>query len=253
MRKNTHWAMLCLFSLCTIWHPSLQADEVPHDIKVAAEDNWAPFANHDGKGLSHDLINRAFSLMNMSVDTVVVPYARGVVMADRGLVDAVFNLQKEQSTVDRFIFGSQPLFSTTASFYQNNAHPIAAHTKWNIAKNTTVGIIEGYEYGDELAKLTHLKLIKVRNHNQLINLLLLNRLDAVIMYDQVAKQYLTEMGVSDVISKSVHNHTGELYLAFSKHNPNAKQLADKLDQGLKALKQDGSYDKIMGSTQTSIE
>ncbi|QYJ87966.1 transporter substrate-binding domain-containing protein [Shewanella mesophila] len=253
MRKYTQWAVPCLFSICIMLHPSLQADDKPHHIKVAAEDNWAPFADHNGKGLSHDLINQAFSLMNISVDTIVVPYARGLVMADRGLVDAVFNLHKELSTEDRFIFGSEPLFSTTASFYQNDAYPITAHTKWNIPKNTTVGIIEGYEYGDELANLTHLKLVKVKNHSQLINLLLLNRLDAVIMYDQVAKQYLAEMGVSDVISKSVHNHTGELYLAFSKRSPYAKQFADMLDQGLKALHQDGRYDKIMSSLQTSIK
>jgi polar amino acid transport system substrate-binding protein len=114
-----------------------------------------------------------------------------------------------------------------------------------------VGIIESYEYGNELVHLNHLKLVEVSNHNQLINLLLLNRLDAVIMYDQVAKKYLAEMGVANVISKSVHNHTGDLYLAFSKQNPNAELFAKKLDQGLKALKQDNSYDKIMASMQTS--
>ncbi|QYK00457.1 substrate-binding periplasmic protein [Shewanella psychrotolerans] len=253
MLKYVQWTMQCLFAICLMWHPSLQADQIPHNIKIAAEDNWAPFADHNGKGLSHDLIYQAFSRMNINVDTIVVSYARGLVMADSGLVDGVFNLHKEQSTVNRFIFGSEPLFSTTASFYQNNAHPITAQTKWDIPKNSKIGIIEGYEYGDELINLTHLNIVKVNNHNQLINLLLLNRLDAIIMYDQVAKQYINEMGVSNVISKSVPNHKGELYLAFSKHSPSAQLFADKLDQGLKSLKQDGSYNKIMGSIQTSIE
>ncbi|OEG73536.1 amino acid ABC transporter substrate-binding protein [Shewanella colwelliana] len=225
----------------------LNADNRNNTIHLAAEDNWAPFADHDGKGLSHQLINGAFSRVNIDVESTVVSYARGLVMAKKGLVDGVFNLHKEQGTENQFIFGEEPLFSTQASFYHNNAHPIMIADKWAIPPGTRVGVIEGYEYGDELAQLTQLKLIQVANHHQLINLLLLSRIDMVIMYDQVAKQYLNQMGVEQVIGKSVHNHTGILYVAFSKENPQAIHYAAMLDQGLRELKKDGSYNRILAS------
>ncbi|WP_394204834.1 substrate-binding periplasmic protein [Shewanella waksmanii] len=219
--------------------------EGPKSVKLAAEDNWAPFADHSGTGLSHQLINDAFSRMQVQVNSIIVPYARGVKMAQQGQVDGVFNLVKEQSTEHLFIFGQQPLFTASASFYQNNNHPLNVDDKYQLPQGTRVGIIEGYEYGDELVELTHLQLLRVSNHNQLINLLLLNRIDAAIMYNQVADQYLSKMNVTREISPQFHNHTGVVYLAFSKQNPDAQLLADTLDAGLLALKADGRYQQIM--------
>ncbi|QLE87861.1 amino acid ABC transporter substrate-binding protein [Shewanella sp. Scap07] len=229
-------------SLIAIANPAVTP---PASVKLAAEDNWAPFADQSGQGLSHQLINRAFSRMQVNVDSIIVPYARGLKMAQQGQVDGVFNLVKEQSTEHLFVFGQQPLFTASASFYQNNRHPLKVSTKHQLPAGTRIGIIEGYEYGDELIHLDQLELLAVSNHNQLINLLLLNRIDAAIMYDQVAKQYLQRMQVSRDISRQFHNHTGVVYLAFSKQNPDAQTLADTLDAGLLALKADGSYQQIM--------
>ena len=245
--------MLALFSLTATSQELNMAPtdgpSTPLKVKLAAEDNWAPFADPYGKGLSHRLVKQAFARSNVDVDSLVVSYARGVVMTKQGIVDGVFNLHKERKTQEAFVFGKEPLFTTSASFYQNNAHPLQAEDKWHLPQGLLVGIIKGYEYGDELSQLKQLRLVEVDNHNQLINLLLLNRIDAAIMYDEVANQYLGQMGVAKVISRSVHNHTGDLYVAFSKQRPNAQLFADKLDQGLKALKQDGSYQSIMNSLQ----
>lgn len=241
MLRHALILLLCLTS------SGLQADESIHSIKLAAEDNWAPYAEATGSGLSHALINSAFSRVGIEVDSIVVPYSRAVVMARKGIVDGVFNLIKEKSTQDQFIFGKQPLFSATTSFYQNNQAPITVENKWQLPAGTKVGIINGHEYGDELEKLKHLKIIKLSNHNQLINLLLLNRIDTAIMYDRVAQQYIDKMRVSSEIAPSFINHTGQVYLAFSKLNPQAKQLARMLDTGLTALKSDGSYQQIMRS------
>lgn len=216
-------------------------------IKLAAEDNWAPFARATGTGISHSLINSAFSRVGIDVNSIVVPYSRGLVMAQKGLVDGVFNLVKEKSTQDHFIFGNEPLFSATASFYQNTNSPIQVSDKWQLPPNTKVGIIDGYEYGDQLLLLPNIHILKLSNHNQLINLLLLDRIDLAIMYDLVAEQYIGQMGVSADIKQTFTNHTGQVYLAFSKKNPEAESLAKLLDSGLNALKQDGSYQKIMAS------
>ncbi|MCG9697285.1 transporter substrate-binding domain-containing protein [Shewanella sp. Isolate11] len=248
MIKLSRWAYLGSMLLLLISQHPVQAEQTEmSSIKLAAENNWAPFADHDGQGLSHTLINEAFAREGINVDSIVVSYARGVVMAQQGAVDGVFNLHKEQANQDKFIFGNEPLFSASAYFYQNNSHPLNVNSKWDIPKNSIVGIIRGYDYGDELKSLTQLKFIEVDNHHQLINLLLLNRIDTAIMYEKVANQYLTTMGVTHVINKSVHNHTGDLYLAFSQSRPHSKLFAEKLDQGIRALKSDGRYQQIMSS------
>lgn len=228
-----------------------QAEEVHFNnvqtVKLAAEDNWAPFAKSSGTGISHSLINSAFSRVGVEVESIVVPYSRGLVMAKKGIVDGVFNLVKEKSTQDHFIFGKEPLFSATASFYQNAKNTTVADDKWGFPPNTKIGIIEGYEYGDELLSLPNIHILTLSNHNQLINLLLLERIDLAIMYDLVAEQYIDQMGVSKDILPTFTNHTGQVYLAFSKENPEAESLARLLDKGIISLKQDGSYQKIMAA------
>ncbi|MCJ8303553.1 transporter substrate-binding domain-containing protein [Shewanella sp.] len=247
--KAIIFASSTLLSPCSYAHVDDTNQQAPRVIKLAAEDNWAPFANASGTGISHSIINSAFSRVGIEVKSIVVPYSRAVVMAKKGLVDGVFNLVKEKSTENHFIFGEQPLFSATASFYQNAKTPVQAVDKWQLPPNTKVGIIQGYEYGDELNLLPNVHIFKLANHNQLINLLLLDRIDLAIMYDLVADQYIQRMGVATAIEKTFTNHTGQVYLAFSKHNPQAETLAKLLDTGLISLQQDGSYQKIM----TSIE
>jgi len=242
LRPRALSLLLCLISY------SLAADDMAKTIKLAAEDNWAPYAESSGSGLSHSLINSAFSRVGIKVDSIVVPYARAVVMAKKGIVDGVFNLIKQASTQDQFIFGKQALFSATASFYQNNQSPLDVESKWQLPQNTKVGIIDGYEYGDELSELPNIQIIKLSNHHQLINLLLLNRIDTAIMYDLVAEQYIDQMRVASEIGSTFINHTGQVYLAFSKENPESEYLAQMLDTGLTALKNDGSYQQIMTSS-----
>ena len=220
----------------------------PLKITLAAEDGWPPFADQVGSGISHNLIKQAFQQVNVEVSTIVVPYSRGLIMTERGSVDGVFNVTREQSTVNRFVFGNVPLFTATASFFFTKDKPVSLTDKWQIPINSVVGIIEDYEYGDdflELVKQRKLHIIKVDSQRQLINLLLVERIDAAIMYDLVADVYIKQMGVKDAIYSTFNNHTSEIFVAFSKKNPQSIHLSKLLDEGLLRLKKQGKYDKLL--------
>lgn len=217
-------------------------------VSLAAEDSWPPFADQFGKGISHALLKAAYGQVGIKVEYVVVPYSRGLRMAEKGNVDGVFNVAKEISTEDKFIFGQQPLFTTSASFYQSNQKPTSATHKSQLAPHTVVGIIEGYEYGDEFSKLVtdnQLTVFTATSQKQLINLLLVNRIDLAVMFDLVAKVHLSQMGVEQDINLAFSNHSSDIYVAFSKQSPNAHYLAQKLDEGLLKLKSQGQYATLL--------
>jgi polar amino acid transport system substrate-binding protein len=217
-------------------------------INLAAEDSWPPFADQFGKGISHTLLKAAYGQVGIKVEYVVVPYSRGLRMAEKGNVDGVFNVAKEISTEDKFIFGQQPLFTTSASFYQSNQKPTSATHKSQLAPHTVVGIIEGYEYGDEFSKLVtdnQLTIFTATSQKQLINLLLVNRIDLAVMFDLVAKVHVSQMGAEQDISPAFSNHSSDIYVAFSKKSPNAHYLAQKLDEGLLKLKSQGQYATLL--------
>ncbi|CAM4355091.1 ABC transporter substrate-binding protein [Shewanella denitrificans] len=219
-----------------------------NSIILAAEDSWPPFADQFGKGISHQLVKSAFAEVGIRVETLVVPYSRGLRMAERGNVDGVFNVTREVSTQDKFIFGQQPLFQASASFYQHKSHPISAKSKYDLAPKAVIGVIKGYEYGDEFPQLVKQKdwvLFIANNQMQLINMLLVNRIDLAVMFDAVAKEQLTQMGVNEEIQPIFNNHQSDIFVAFSKQQPNSSLLAKKLDEGLIKLKSQGQYAKLL--------
>jgi polar amino acid transport system substrate-binding protein len=125
----------------------------PLKITLAAEDSWPPFADEVGNGISHNLIRQAFKQVDVDVSTIVVPYTRGLIMTERGSVDGVFNVTKEQSTINRFIFGNEPLFTVTASFFFAKEHPTIADNKWQIPIKSTIGIVSGMSTATNLRRL----------------------------------------------------------------------------------------------------
>lgn len=219
-------------------------------ITLAAEDSWPPFANQFGQGISHRLITAAFKQSNIEVNSLVVPYSRALMMAEKGAVDGVFNVAREASTEQRFVFGTTPLFIATASFYHKKEQAIKAANKWDLPKGTVVGVVKSYEYGDEfplLVKQRQLNLVQVATQQQLINLLLIGRIDTALMFDLVAKDNLQKMGVSDEVIPAFNNHSSNIYLAFSKANPKSVLLAQALDKGLLQLKNDGQYQQLFAT------
>lgn len=114
-----------------------------------------------------------------------------------------------------------------------------------------MGVIIDYEYGDEYTQHQHrFKQHAVNNQSQIINMLLTQRIDGAIMFDEVALYNLNQMGLpEDAIEKGAINHVSEIYVAFSKKNPQHQQLARDLDQGLRWLRDSGEYDTIFHATE----
>ncbi|WP_372873247.1 substrate-binding periplasmic protein [Shewanella sp.] len=241
IRKRILTLLLC--STAFVLQPLLATE--PSKIRLAAEDSWPPFADSSGHGLSHRLVKLAYATESIEVESVVVPYNRGLHLTEQSKVNAVFNVAKQQSTEGRFLFGNEPLFIASASFYQlTKREPIAAD-KWSLPPGIRVGIMRGYEYGDEFDALPNIVLWVADNQYQLLNLLLTHKLDAVVMYDKVAAEFLASTGVASEVYPVFNNHTSELYLAFDKNSASSIPLAAALDRGLRRLKQNGEYQKLL--------
>lgn len=216
-----------------------------HHVSLAAEDGWPPFADQYGKGVSHRLIHAAFKQVDVSVSTIVVPYSRGLRMASEGSVEGVFNVAKLKPLKKDYFFGQQALFISHSLFFQSKSQPLLAKNKYQLNGGTRIGKVKGFYYGGEIHKLTQVEFVEVENQYQLINLLLANRIDGALMYQEVAQRYIEQMKVSDEIIPAFENHRNPIYLAFSRQIPHGKKLAATFDIGLKQLKQNGRYQQIL--------
>jgi polar amino acid transport system substrate-binding protein len=210
----------------------------PNILTIAIEDSWPPYADHNGRGYSRDILERALELSQTNYIIQVEPYARALYLTKTGSVNACLNVTRQASTEAVYHFGEVPLLIAEASVFTPKNAQKKLESLHDIPDGYRVGIITDYEYGDlfEKEKL-RFDLSKVRTQEQLINMLKTGRLDAMIMFDEVYKYTMAKMNLDeDVFYKSFLNHSSDIYVAFNKDDPNSATYSALLDKGLRRLK-----------------
>lgn len=236
-------ALLILAATC-------QADNInKNSVVLAVEDSWPPYADSKGEGIATDIVRQALAAMGIKLFIKVSPYARVLDEIEKGIVVGGYNVTRQGSTQEKFLFGEQALFTANASFYfsANNAQVDQYQSIADIPSGFTVGIIIDYEYGNDFEQHKHrFKHVYVSSQKQLINMLKLGRIDSAIMFDEVAKYTLKSMNLaSSTIQKGPLNHTSDIYVAFSNSHTDAPYFAEKLDAGLLQIQQNGDYDNLL--------
>jgi polar amino acid transport system substrate-binding protein len=223
-----------------------------NSVILAVEDSWPPYADTNGMGISTSIIEQAYASVGIKLITKVSPYARVLSEIEKGIVVGGYNVTRQQSTEDNFIFGKHAILSATASFYFSTSNIKASQFASinEIPNGSKIGLIIDYEYGDIYEQHKHrFEEIRVSKQEQIINMLRLGRLDSAIMFDAVAQYTLNkmELNANESIQKGPLNHTSAIYVAFSKQHKNASYFASKLDQGLITIKQNGQYEQLIDS------
>jgi polar amino acid transport system substrate-binding protein len=218
-------------------------------VVLAVEDSWPPYADSEGQGISTNIIKQAFAAIDITLIVRVLPYARVLNDVTKGILVGGYNVTRQESTEKNFLFGQQALLQAPASFYFTQENVAAADYKsiTDIPTGSRVGVIIDYEYGDLFDQhKSRFKEVKVSSQEQVIKMLRLGRIDSAIMFDAVASHTLKSMKLSiDSIKQGPLNHTSDIYVAFSRSHKDAQFFADKLDQGLLLIKNNGQYDKLL--------
>ena len=205
-------------------------------VTLAVENSWPPYSDEFGNGLSKDIIKKAYQQVGVTVEFVVVPYARALHMVEHGLVDGAFNVTRQQNTEVIFNFGDKRILQAKASFYYHKNSKFNYATAREIPKGTSIALILGYEYGNAFEQQKRrFDEVRVYNQKQIIELLLSNKVDMAIMFDEVALYTLNKMGLkSSAIKQGQLNHQSDIYVAFSKKKPTQRMMM-LLDRGLKKI------------------
>ena len=207
-----------------------------YKIKLAVENSWPPYSDENGDGISKLIIQRAFDNVGVDVEFIVVPYARALLMTQSGKVDGAFNVTKQNSTVDKFAFGEVPILQANASFFYHKESNLNFNTVDEIPTGTSIALILDYEYGELYEKSRNrFDEVRVSSQRQIIQLLQLKRVDMAIMFDDVAKHYLSELKLkNDEIKQGKTNHTSDIYVAFNKRKE-LIEIISLLDDGLQKM------------------
>lgn len=218
---------------------------------LAIEDSWPPYADRQGQGISRTLVEEALALFCIQADFKVMPYARVLREVENGDLIGGMNVTRQASTEEKFTFGKHPILQAKASFYTLEPPLQPVTTIEQVADGSRIGLIIDYEYGDRYEQQRHrFSELRVDSQEQLIQLLLRGRIDATIMFDQVARYTLENAGQDpNLLFRNFQNHQSDIYVAFTRQFKQDEQLiktlADLLDQGVVQLKRSGRYREII--------
>ena len=220
-----------------------------HSVTLAVEDSWPPFADSNGQRISTSILEQAFSSVGITLVVKTFPYARVLSEVEKGTLVGGYNVTRQASTEQQFLFGTQALLKAPASFYFPAGHiqTRAYKSIADIPDGSTIGLIINYEYGNTFEEHKHrFKTVRVSTQEQIINMLRVGRLDSAILFDAVASHTLKSMQLEpSSIFKGPTNHTSDIYVAFSHIHKDSQFFADKLDKGLELIKANGQYESLL--------
>lgn len=221
---------------------------VAQTVVIGAEDDWYPYCgkvNGEAKGFAVDVVRAAFSAVNIEVKFESLPYARCLNSVRGGKLLGCFNTTRTNIIEKDFLWHAPPLFKAKINIYSLASNPETGLTTEKL-EGKTVGVTNGYEYGDAFDKNT--KIVRDVGMQDLngFKKLLVGRVQYVVAFERVA-DYLIAAHAKEFAGKfkvAGLNAEVDLYLAFSKDYPGAPKLVEQFGQGLQTIRKNGTYKAI---------
>lgn len=226
-------------------------------ITLVREDNWYPYAAlKDGKisGFAVDVIEAAYAKMDIKVEFISAPYARCLMLTKSGRALGCFDSLNDVTLAPDFLFHREPLFKGTIGIYAISENQSKSVSVVDLHGHT-VGVTHEYTYGDAIE--SDKKIIREVAPSDLSNLrkLLIHHSDFSLVYTRIV-DYL-QVAYPDEFKGKIRQvgvaFEDNLFVSFSKTWPDAKRYANLLDQGLIAIRADGTYKKLEKKWATPIK
>lgn len=212
-------------------------------IELMVEDAASPWSNSDGSGYANELVLAAYDAVRTDIKLVVVPYARCKTYVMNGTVAGCFSMSDELELQGKVHFSDAPLFQAYPRFYQNSAYPVAARSVGELVPGTRIGIVNGYEYPQEVMLLAKKGVILEQTRSESLNLkkLAAGRINlALTMMDDIKNDeaVLREAQVSGVAFAFQATPQGS-FLGFSTVHPDGERARMLFNKGYKIILENG--------------
>jgi polar amino acid transport system substrate-binding protein len=235
---------ILLTLLCSLSGAGFVVADTP---RIGAEDDWYPYTawrNGYVVGMSADIVRAAFATSDTPVELASYPYPRCMELARAGGLAACFNTTPDSHIRAQFLLPEQMLFSDDILLWaRSGAEPLK---NLDALAGKRVAVTIGYTYGEQFESRQDIQRVAVRRDLNGFLMLQRDRVDYVLAFRGTARALIEqnpELAGEFVALNTVHQP--QLYLTFSRHHPQAPALLKRFDQGMRQIRQDGTYQKII--------
>lgn len=220
---------------------------------VLGADVYTPYQYEENgtlKGMSVDIVKEAFKRMGYSVEIKILPWSRVLKSTENGTVDAMFSSFYIKERSEYMTYAMEPLAVSVQTLFARANAPIKYDGTIQSLKGLRLGTIIGYVYGDAFKQGKENGTLDVSEAEDCpanILKLMSGRTDVFIDNRDTALFYIKKDHLEKTIVELSPPFTEQemLYLAFSKKSIKDPALIDDFNRVLKAMKQDGTWQKIV--------
>ncbi|MEK2688769.1 substrate-binding periplasmic protein [Bdellovibrio sp. GT3] len=211
------------------------------NFKISGHPEFPPLMFKKGDtiaGVFPDIIMETFKSLNITATLEYVgPWARVQKSAEKGDIDAIAGIYKNEVRAKYLDFIMLPLIENKAVVYVKKGNAFKFES-WSSLKGRSLGILIGDRYQESFEQFLNsnkkdIKIERVKAINQLFLMLAKGRIDTVIYSNFVGDIVIKESGLSDEIEMlQPEVYSSDFYFAISRKSPLVKDKA-RIEQQLK--------------------
>lgn len=238
--------LLTAFTLtCALCVPAAMAEDKV--VRIATLD-WEPYIGQklDGNGFVAEIIREAFKRSGYELQLDFYPWARVVKLASEGKYDGYAPEYYSEEIKQHSVF-SDPFKGGPLGFFKRKDEDIN-YSNLEDLKPYRIGVVRGYVNTAEFDAADYLE--KDEAVDDLTNLrkLLKKRINLAVM-DKYVGAYLLKQNMPDEAGDLVFLEPPlkvlDLYVCFSLKAPEYEAKLKAFNEGLKQIKDDGTFDAIL--------
>lgn len=240
--------LICLVVLAFL-SPASGAEKV---IKFS-EDPWPPYTfGEAGKapegGIAVDIIDAIFLKVAVDTEMMLYPWKRCLQQMQKGERDAIMLLGYSEQRESYLVY-SDLIVDVNDLVYFRKGHHLVDWNSIEDFKSMRFARPLGFQFGKEFetaVRRRHIKISEVNNDLQAFNLLIEERVDAVVCNEVTARLLFKEQ--PEIAKKCVAGNkpfkSAPLFMAFSRKSK-YRSLLDKVNIAINELRNDGTIDRIV--------
>lgn len=229
---------------------SLMPGVMAKTIDIGAEDDWPPFSSKgrspsEPQGLSPQLVREVFQAVGVEVRFSTLPFARCMQYAQEGQLVGCFNATRLASNEHTYCWHPTPMFHEELAIYAAAAAGTRELGPGDLA-GRRVGLTIGYTYPREITHNPLIKRHQVSSDDHLLKLLATGRVDFALMNaTPAASRLAANPQLFGAIQRVGVISLDGFWLAFSKKHPDAAEMCEAFEAGLRTLQRSGRYQTLM--------
>ncbi|WP_143006228.1 substrate-binding periplasmic protein [Limimonas halophila] len=198
-------------------------------------------------GPSPAIIKAAAKAAGHTAEVTFMPWKRAKAMARAGSYDGLLAAWYTEAR-DRHYAYTQPYYSMRVGLMAHETFELRRYETLARLRGHRIGVLEGWGYPKPFKTAAQLDKVRYPNPEAAVDALLRDRVELVAMVESVFRHHAARMGAEPSAYRMLHPAlmTPDLHVALSEKNPEAERLARALTRGLRRIKANGTYARILG-------